>query len=278
MGLSFSNLSQALIPAIIMSIFVLVGNPLIVMIILGFLGYRKRTSFMAGLTVAQISEFSLIIVLLGKQVGHLSDLVISIITIVAMITFTLSTYAIIHSRKLYELLEPFLRIFERKRPHENGKSDTKVTNHTVIVGAHRLGMNMIEILGENETSSLVIVDFDPDRAKKLTKRGLNVIFGDIADDDVRERANIENAKLIVTTVPDIEDNIILIQNARRENPDVTIIAMAQYDTEIQDLYLAGASYVIMPYGLVGRILGKVIKDQSFELLEHQKSPLQLEGK
>lgn len=278
MGLSFSNLADVLLPAILMSLFVLIGNPVIVMIILGLLGYRKRTSFMAGLTVAQISEFSLIIIFLGNQLGHFGEQVISIMTIVAMITFTLSTYAIIHSRKLYKILEPLLGIFERKKLTENQTNETDVTNHTVIVGAHRLGMNMIEMLDNGENSSIVIVDFDPDRTKELSKQGFTVVFGDIADDEVRDRANIESAKLIVTTVPDIEDNIILIRNARRDNSDVQIIAMAQYDTDIQDLYLAGANYVIMPYGLVGRILGKVIKDQSFELLKHHKSPLQLNEK
>jgi predicted Kef-type K+ transport protein len=57
--------------ALVLSLFVLVGNPLIVMAIMGYMGYRRRTGFLAGLTVAQISEFSLILAALGLTLGHI---------------------------------------------------------------------------------------------------------------------------------------------------------------------------------------------------------------
>ncbi|MGE0071852.1 MAG: cation:proton antiporter, partial [Thiomonas sp.] len=68
--LDFSTLGGQLWPAVLLSLFVLVGNPLIVMAIMGWMGYRKRTGFMAGLTVAQISEFSIVIVAMGISLGH----------------------------------------------------------------------------------------------------------------------------------------------------------------------------------------------------------------
>jgi len=60
--------------------FVLVGNPLIVVAIMGLMGYRKRTSFLAGLTVAQINEFSLILAALGVSLGHIGTETLSIVT------------------------------------------------------------------------------------------------------------------------------------------------------------------------------------------------------
>jgi predicted Kef-type K+ transport protein len=59
-----------MVPALVLSLFVLIGNPLIVMAIMGFMGYRRRTGFMAGLTVAQISEFSIVFVAMGITLGH----------------------------------------------------------------------------------------------------------------------------------------------------------------------------------------------------------------
>jgi predicted Kef-type K+ transport protein len=60
-------------PAVVLSLFVLIGNPLIVLAIMGYMGYRKRTGFLAGLTVAQISEFSLIFMAMGITIGHVGD-------------------------------------------------------------------------------------------------------------------------------------------------------------------------------------------------------------
>jgi Kef-type K+ transport system membrane component KefB len=102
--------------ASLLSLFVLVGNPLIVMVIMGLMGYRKRTGFLAGLTVAQISEFSLILGALGLSLGHLDNGTMGLITLVGLITIGLSTYLILYSHPLYEWLAPWLRPFERKAP------------------------------------------------------------------------------------------------------------------------------------------------------------------
>jgi Kef-type K+ transport system membrane component KefB len=67
-------------PALVLSLFVLIGNPLIVMIIMGVMGYRKRTGFLTGLTVAQISEFSLILGALGVSLGHIDAGIMGLIT------------------------------------------------------------------------------------------------------------------------------------------------------------------------------------------------------
>ena len=110
-------------PAMALSLFVLVGNPLIVMIIMGVMGYRARTGFLAGLTVAQISEFSLILGALGVTLGHIDDSTMGLITLVGLVTIGLSTYMILYSHPLYEWLAPWLRIFERHVPHREQEED-----------------------------------------------------------------------------------------------------------------------------------------------------------
>jgi predicted Kef-type K+ transport protein len=81
----------------VFSLFVLIGNPLIVMVIMGMLGYRKRTGFLAGLMVAQISEFSLILAAPGVSLGHIDRETMGLITLVGLITISVSTYMIIFS-------------------------------------------------------------------------------------------------------------------------------------------------------------------------------------
>ncbi|MDX1266651.1 MAG: cation:proton antiporter, partial [Oceanisphaera sp.] len=115
--LDLGLLGSQLVPALIFSVFVLVGNPLIVMAIMGTMGYRKRTGFLAGLTVAQISEFSLIFMAMGLSLGHVSAESLGLVTLVGLITIAMSVYMITYSHRLYSQLEPWLNIFERKKPY-----------------------------------------------------------------------------------------------------------------------------------------------------------------
>mgnify|MGYP003676262979 FL=1 len=115
--LDLSLLGEQFWPAMVLSLFVLIGNPLIVMIIMGLMGFRKRTGFLAGLTVAQISEFSLIFVAMGITIGHVGNSELGLVTLVGLITIALSVYMITYSHRLYGWLEPVLGIFERKIPY-----------------------------------------------------------------------------------------------------------------------------------------------------------------
>ncbi|WP_197723363.1 cation:proton antiporter [Thiomicrorhabdus aquaedulcis] len=115
-SLEMDTLGAQVWPALILSVFVLIGNPLIVMAIMGYMGYRKRTGFLAGLTVAQISEFSLILAALGFNLGHIDQETVGLITLVGLITISASTYMILYSHPLYEKLSPFLGLLNAKYP------------------------------------------------------------------------------------------------------------------------------------------------------------------
>ena len=92
----FDNWQMLIIPTIIFSVFILIGNPIIVLILMNMLGYTRKTSFLAGLTVAQISEFSLILIKLGFDIGHLSREIMSMVTLVGIVTIAGSTYMILY--------------------------------------------------------------------------------------------------------------------------------------------------------------------------------------
>jgi predicted Kef-type K+ transport protein len=100
----------------VLSLFVLIGNPLIVMAIMGYMGYRKRTGFLAGLTVAQISEFSIVFVAMGITLGHVGVQALGLTTLVGLITITAVHLHDPVFAPLYERLAPWLGVFERKRP------------------------------------------------------------------------------------------------------------------------------------------------------------------
>jgi Kef-type K+ transport system membrane component KefB len=119
--LDIALLDQELVAAVLLSLFVLIGNPLIVLVIMGAMGYRKRTGLLAGLTVAQISEFSLIFMAMGLSIGHVDEQALGLVTLVGLITIGLSVYMITYSHQLYDWLEPLLGAFERQVPHREDR-------------------------------------------------------------------------------------------------------------------------------------------------------------
>lgn len=255
--LVFSGTTEMLLPAILLSLFVLIGNPLIVMIIMGLLGYKRRTSFMASLAVAQISEFSLIVMALGGKMGHVSGEAIAIVTIVGVITILASSYLIMYSQPIYEALENYLKIFERKKTIEPTDEQTEFSGHTVLVGAHRLGQH---ILGHIKEKNLIIVDYNPNVIKKLLEKYKHVFYGDIIDPAIQNLVNLEDAKLIISTIPDINGNVRLLDAisnfAKRKKPYVICIANTEW--EAKELYELGANYVLLPHFVGGKHLAHVL--------------------
>jgi Kef-type K+ transport system membrane component KefB len=273
MELQFSNISEAIIPALLLSLFVLIGNPFIVMILLGILGYTKRVSFLSGLTVAQISEFSLIVIILGNTIGHVPDKVVSIITLVGIITFTFSTYAIIKGNDLFLKFERVLGIFERKNLNKvESYSNNDLTNHVVLVGAHRVGTSFLKEMSPYK-DKITIIDFNPVAVEKFRKKGFNVLYGDIADVDIQEKAKIENAKMIISSIPDLEDNVLFLSKVNKYKPKPITIVVSRYLEDKTFLMQAGADYVVLPYDIIGKTLAKIVSTNSFDILTHTKKDI-----
>lgn len=263
-SLIFSDFSGLTLPIIVFSLFVLIGNPLIVLIIMGLLGYRKRTGFLAGVTVAQVSEFSLILAALGLKLGHLNEKIVSLITAVGIITITLSTYFIVYSEQIFRRLSRFLSIFERRVKKQEYLGELSFSKPIVLIGGHRIGQNIASHLAKED---LLIIDFDPDVISQMRKQGCNVIFGDIADSEILERANLKSARLIICTSPDFEDNLRLLNEVHNGK----IILRAEDEKDAKILYQKGADYVLLPYLTSGQYLGKSIAvDPEMKILEQLK--------
>jgi hypothetical protein len=253
-GLSFTGLY---LPIILLSAFVLIGNPIIVMGIMGILGYRRKTSFLAAVTVAQVSEFSLILVALGARVGHVDERVVALVTAVAVITIVASTYIITHAEHLAKRLSKILRIFERKHLVENNLPDEGFHKPIIFIGVGRTGKSLLRHLPMDE---VLVIDFDPDIVRYHRSRGYSALLGSVIDEDILEAANIEDAKLVISTSPNIEDNLSLLEYTKRVSADAKIILRAETESEALLLYKTGASYIIFPHLSAGHLLGKHISE------------------
>ncbi|MDR4503906.1 MAG: cation:proton antiporter [Candidatus Scalindua sp.] len=248
-GLELSTLGAHVVPAIILSLFVLIGNPLIVMVILGAMGYRRRTSFLAGLTVAQISEFSLILGSLGLNLGHIDADTMGLITLVGLITISASTYMILYSHPLYERISSWLVVFERRRAHreEAQKLSTEENGVDVILfGLGRFGSGVAREL-RKRGHRLIGVDFDPDLVRRHVRQGYTVRYGDAEDPEFLATLPLGEVRWVVSSVREMPVNLALL-NSLRDHDYKGCVAVTAYTTSnIEQLEYAGFDRVLIPY-------------------------------
>lgn len=274
-NMSFEHLGVVLPIAIILSIAVLLIKPLMVMILMGFLGFRKRSSFLTGINLSQTSEFSLIVIFLGNKLGHISNEIVELVTLVSIITFAISTYVIVNSNKLYMILSRYLKIFERKYAHkeeisQSNESLDNLDDHVVLIGGDQMGESILEAL-QDIGKRVVVIDFDPAIVKKLNDKKSFSIYGDISDLDIQDRAKLNVAKLIISTIPDIEDNLLLLKKHKVENRRALIVVMALDSNDAKILYKEGADYVILPHLAGGRQIAEILKENRLEDITKLKS-------
>lgn len=258
---------------IVLSLFILIGNPLIVFAIMLTLGYRNRTSFLASVTVAQISEFSLILMAVGLSLGHVTTETVSLVAAVGIVTITLSSYLILYGEKVYKVISgPIARFFPEKARDPYVFKRESLKNHAVLVGGEQMGTDILEFLDKKfpEKEQIVVVDFNPEIVKNLKTSGYNAVFGDISDPEVLEELELGRAKVIINTDPDISDNAHLIKFAREKNFKGPIISTSYWTHDAIKLYELGAHYVVVPELVGGKHVERILTDNWDKLSEIKK--------
>lgn len=200
--LDLSTLGQDLDNAVVFSLFVLIGNPLIVIIIMAVMGYRARTGFLCGLTVAQISEFSLIFMAMGLSLGHVSESAVGLVTLVGLVTIALSVYMITYSHPLYEWMKPALALMDFGHRRENASNDEHkaAPADVILFGLGRLGMRIYDRL-QDAGYTVVGVDHDPLTVRHLAMQGRNVHYGDVTEHEYWAELPLHSARWIILAVP-----------------------------------------------------------------------------
>jgi Kef-type K+ transport system membrane component KefB len=272
--MSFNQLSVIIVPAIALSLFVIIFKPFLVMVVMSAMGYRKRTAFLTGISLSQISEFSLIIVFIGFKIGGVDKSIVSLVTLVGLISFFVSSFALINSKKLYRILGPRFTFLEKEtvKKDEIGESQDNLENltgHVVVVGGDQMGESIMEAL-DDMGMEVVVVDFDPKVVERLKDKNVHRLFGDIADLDIQERAKIDEAKVVISTVPDLEDNLLLLKELKHENRKAKIVVMALDSRDAKILYKEGADYVVLPHLAGGRQIAKIISENHLDRIENLK--------
>lgn len=253
--LDLSLLGENVPAALTFSLFVLMGNPLIVMIIMGALGYRKRTGFLAGLTVAQISEFSLIFIAMGVSLGHVGQDALGLVTLVGLITIAASTYMITYSHQLYSIFEPVLGIFERRTLNDSADNAAKDTERVdvILFGLGRYGTAIGTALID-QGMRVLGVDFDPRAVKAWQSKGFEGRFGDAIDAEFIEHLPLDKTPWVVSTVPvptrsvtheDVRVTLLQLLEKSAFQGQTAVAAHDQSDSD--ELMRGGADLILQPF-------------------------------
>lgn len=258
---------------VILSLFILIGNPLIVLAIMFSLKFRNRTSFLASITVAQISEFSLVLAAVGQALGHLNASHVALVSAVGIVTITLSSYMILYGDKIYRFVErPLGRFFPERARDPYVLNRESLNNHIILVGAEQMGWDILEFLKRRHRGeTFLVVDFNPEIIKILTASGYNTVFGDISDPEVLEELELSRAKLLIITDPDFGDTYHLIKFAKSKNYRGPIVAAAYWIHDAVKMYEQGADYVVVPETVGGDHVARVLEEHWEDLGKIKKA-------
>lgn len=264
--LQFSDLSAYVVPIAIFSLFVLIGNPFIVMVLMGFLGYKKKNSMMVGFTVAQISEFSFILLGIALAVGHIQNAdIVSMVTIIWLITITGSSYYFLYADRIYTAIRPRLTYFERKQAFAELSMSNKNDPYEIIVfGNHRTGKSIINMLIKNK-KNFTILDYDPVVIQTLLAEGIPCTYGDASDIDTLEELNLTWAKMIISTIHDYATNSLILHHLKKTNTTAVIIMNAHTLEHAEWLYQQWAHYVLVPHVMWWHHTAMLIEQYEYDI-------------
>ena len=257
-----AHLATAMVPAIVMSLFVLIGKPLMVMTLMGRMGYVRQTSSMTGLTLGQISEFSFILAALGFSMGHIGEETVGLITLIGLITIGLSTYMILYTYRITSWLSPVLGIFERKIRHpEEDLGDKTAARYVdvVIFGLGRYGRNIARELSDRGFKVLG-VDFDPEVVNYWHRHGLSTLYGEAEDPELFHSIPLRQAKWVINTVRGQDQCLVLLHTLKQQGFKGRIALTAHTLNDKAALMNVGADLVLLPFRDAAREAADSLKE------------------
>ncbi len=267
-SMNLGNITSGIIPALILSALVIIIKPITVITVTGLMGYTKRIAFKTGINLSQISEFSIILVLLAASVGMVGPDLSAVITLVAIITIAISTYLMQYDDVLFNYFDKIkLRLFEKEASFQDKRSNKSYK--LVLLGYDQGGYEIIKTFKELGKKFLVI-DYDPEVIEVLEKRKVDYLYGDAADLELLKEAQLDKSELIVSSIIGHDVNKFVVSAMGKLNPDAVVIAHADTVQEATELYDLGASYVMMPHYIGNEKVGSFIKRSNLKKSEFNK--------
>ncbi|KRE25370.1 sodium:proton exchanger [Mycobacterium sp. Soil538] len=250
-GLDFTDATRQLAPAAVLTVFVLVVKPLIIIAIMAALRYPVRVGFSVGVPAAQVSEFSLILVALGLTLGHIDNTTVSLITVVGLITIAASTYMTTYDRQIYDRAQRWLSVLERRHLARAQPTAAGVDVEVILFGLGRFGSHLAERLS-SAGHRVLGVDFDPHGVAAHRDRGVTATFGSAEDIGLLEALPLDKAKYVISAIPTLRTNLALLHGLRHHGFVGTVAMTAHTGRDAERLRAAGVDIVLEPFASAAR--------------------------
>ena len=281
MGLA--NLQEVFWPGLVVSMFILIGNPFILYTVFRFMRFTRKNSFLSSLSAAQVSEFGFVLLFLLYDMNLVTGTDLTLFTMVALITIFFSSYLITYNKQIFDKINPLFEKFFGKDKALAVKEDRGVKYDVLVFGYHRLGWKICDSLKESGVS-FAVVDFDPKAIEKLRQRGIPYYFGDAGAIDFLGDIFSSKVKMVISTIPDFKDQMTLVQQLRKFSKKAIFIGSLSHIKHLNSLYNEGADFIITPHLLAGSWMKNLISENrcnksSFRRLRNeQRKELKLKSK
>ena len=247
---------QLVAMAVLASAFLVASRFIVVFPILRALRQGHRASLLPAINLAQMSEFAMVIAAIGLSYQHIDRSTVSLLIFVFAITSVASTYLIGYSHPLQEMLAGWLRkagLDDLDRGQDSDAArDALAGKDVVVLGFFTEASALVheyEMTKHPLLDRLLVIDFNPDVHAELTRRGISCRYGDVASMQTLHHAEVHDAKLVVSTIPDSilkgTSNLRLLQQARRLCPHANVVVTANRAASALELYDAGADFVFV---------------------------------
>lgn len=267
--LSILSLNHILVPLLVLIGLVLILKPIINQSIVQLFGYKRKIALNTATCLTQTSEFSLIIASMGIAYGHINPSIYSLAVLLAIITMTISTYIIQYRSSLFSKLRRVLPDLDASEELSYGQTPAK--KHVLLCGYHRAGYHILDGLRKLK-QSVFVIDYNPQVIKRLIETKQPCLYGDATDEEILERAHIGQARMVISTAHDLNDNLTLLKLVRKFNRNTPVILTANQVKDALFLYESGADYVILPHLLGGNHLSKMLEQLNIDNIVKLRQP------
>lgn len=251
--------STFIVPLAALTGVVILIKPILTYLMMSFYGYGQRTSFLTGLGLGQVSEFSLFILMQGFLIGAIGDTVFALCLAVAVISVSASSYAYKNHEQVYGLFSDSLidlnELAFRSTMERFRELPDDLDDHIILFGCHIQGQEVLRDLVD-DGHEVLVVDYNSELIKELKSQGHNVYYADVASVDF-DALGIQDAAMIICTIPNERINRLVVERGL-EHDVPAIVRSSSIDTAL-NLYSLGADYVVFPDMLAA--------EATFELLD-----------
>ncbi|MEE9591739.1 MAG: cation:proton antiporter [Thermodesulfobacteriota bacterium] len=204
------------------------------------LRYPLRLTIVVAISLAQIGEFSFVLIKMGNEYGMLNTSYYQTLLAASILTMAMTPFLFQRSSDIAFNIGRLLRL---KRATAHIPEKTVMSNHVTIVGYGINGQNLARVLKEIGIQ-YIILDMHADRVRQAKKEGHKIVYGDCSHPDVLKRLGVKRARMVVFAISDPIATRRGVTAVKDLNKTASILVRTRYINEVEELYRLGASQVI----------------------------------